>query len=207
MNNSALVVVDMQNDFCPGGNLAVEDGDKVVPVINKVIPYFQLIVFTQDWHPKDHVSFASMHENAEVNDIITIDNIEQVMWPDHCVQNTKGAEFHPDLNTKPAHAFIRKGFRKGLDSYSAFFENDKKTPTGLRGYLKELGTQNVYVAGLATDYCVHFTAMDAISQGFTTYIIEEAVRGVDFPKGNIEKTLDKFKQAGGKLISERDITS
>src|SRR5699024_5120833 len=173
----ALIIVDIQNDFCPGGALAVKDGDKVIPIINQLTDKFDVIVQTQDWHPADHTSFASMHEGKEPYETIEKFYGEQVLWPDHCVQGTEGAEFHKDLKANPSQLIIRKGFRKEIDSYSAFFENDQKTVTGLSGYLKDQKVDTLYICGLATDFCVKWSALDGIKEGFNVYVIEDASKG------------------------------
>jgi len=202
---SALIVVDVQNDFCPGGGLAVTDGDNVVPVINKLTDSFSTIVATQDWHPSDHSSFSSNNSGTAVYDMKDIDGITQVMWPDHCVQGTDGADFHKELNTDKFSVVIRKGTQQRLDSYSGFLENDKKTPTGLKGYLTDKGIKKVYVTGLATDYCVLYTAMDAKSAGFEVYLVSDACRGVDFPEGNVDKAIQQMQENGIKIITSGGI--
>ncbi|MFW5848140.1 MAG: bifunctional nicotinamidase/pyrazinamidase [Spirochaetota bacterium] len=206
MSNKALIVVDVQNDFCPGGALAVAEGDQVVPVINRIAPQFDVVVATQDWHPKNHVSFASSHQGHEVGETIEVDGIEQAMWPDHCVQGTKGADFHPDLDLRPVNVMLRKGTRSELDSYSGFRETDRKTRTGLAGYLRELDVSEVMVCGLATDYCVFFTAMDAHEAGFKTTVVTDAARGIDQPEGHLEEAINEMKQAGITLTTSAALT-
>lgn len=203
--DSALIVVDVQNDFCPGGGLAVTDGDMIVPVINRLMESFTTVVATQDWHPADHSSFSSNNSGTAVYDMKDINGIAQVMWPDHCVQGTDGADFHKDLNTDRFSVVIRKGTQTMLDSYSGFLENDKKTATGLRGYLTDKGIKKVYVTGLATDYCVLYTAMDAKSAGFDVYLITDACRGVDFPAGNVDAALKQMQENGINIISSGGI--
>ncbi|HTP57628.1 MAG TPA: bifunctional nicotinamidase/pyrazinamidase [Spirochaetia bacterium] len=200
-----LLVVDVQNDFCPGGSLAVEEGDQVVDVINRLMPYFDRVVATQDWHPRDHVSFATSHPGKKVLDIVDADGIQQVLWPDHCVQGTQGAELFPRLDVGRIELVLRKGLRRRLDSYSAFFENDHVTDTGLRFYLSGLGARQVFVCGLATDYCVRSSALDARRLGFDVSLVQDACRGVDFPTGSVQKALAELKAAGVKLISSSDI--
>jgi len=195
-----LLVIDVQNDFCPGGSLAVEEGDQVVPVINRLMPLFDRVVATQDWHPKDHVSFASSHPGKKVLDVVDAGGIEQVLWPDHCVQGTRGAELAPRLEVGSIELVLRKGFHRGLDSYSAFFENDHSTDTGLRYYLSGLGAREVFVCGLATDYCVRASALDARGLGFEVTVVQDACRGVDFPTGSTEKALSEMKAAGIRLV-------
>lgn len=200
MSKRALIIVDVQQDFCPGGALAVKDGDEVVPVINGISNRFDLVTATQDWHPEGHISFASTHDK-EAGTVIDTGGIKQMLWPDHCVRGGKNSGFHPDLNLAPVNLIIRKGTTAGLDSYSAFFENDNTTPTGLSFYLKGLGVTEVYLCGLATDYCVYFSALDAKNQGFETYIILDACRGVDIPEGNINRATRDMKTKGIHLIN------
>jgi nicotinamidase/pyrazinamidase len=195
-----LLIVDVQNDFCPGGSLAVETGDEVVPVINRILPGFPLVVATQDWHPPDHVSFASSHPGRKPLEMVSANGIEQVLWPDHCVQGTRGADLHPRLDTSRVGLLLRKGMRKGLDSYSAFFENDRRTDTGLRHYLKGLGVRAVFVCGLATDYCVLFSALDARRLGFRVTVVTDACRGVDLPRENVSRALAAMEKAGVRML-------
>lgn len=201
----ALVVIDVQNDFCPGGSLAVTDGDLVVPVINRLYEKFDKVVATQDWHPADHASFSSNNAGTNPMEMIDLKGIMQVMWPDHCVQGTTGADFHPELMTDPFDLIIRKGTNQTLDSYSAFLENDQHTETGLTHYFKGLGINDLYFVGLATDYCVYFSAMDAKDAGFNTHVIIDACRGVDFPEHNIDRTIEIMKVAGIHIIESKDI--
>jgi len=177
--DTALIVVDVQNDFCPGGRLAVPDGDAVVAPINRLIERFQNVVLTQDWHPSGHSSFASSHAGHSPFASIAMPYGQQTLWPDHCVQGTEGAEFHPALAWRKAQLVIRKGFRPAIDSYSAFFENDHKTATGLAGYLKERGLTRIVLAGLATDFCVAYSALDARRLGFSATVAADASRGID----------------------------
>ena len=204
-NARALLVVDVQNDFCPGGSLAVEEGDHVVEVINRLMPLFERVVATQDWHPKDHVSFASSHPGKKVLDIVDSDGIQQVLWPDHCVQGTPGAELFSRLEIGRIELVLRKGLRRRLDSYSAFFENDHVTDTGLRYYLAGLGTREIFLCGLATDYCVRSSALDARRLGFEVSVVRDACRGVDFPQGSVEKALAEMKAAGVRLVNSTDV--
>ncbi|GAB1535298.1 bifunctional nicotinamidase/pyrazinamidase [Geovibrio sp. ADMFC3] len=203
--NTALIVVDVQNDFCPGGALAVKNGNRVVSVINSLVDSFEITIGTQDWHPVNHGSFASSNEGTEPFSVQTLNGIEQVMWPDHCIQGTHGADFHPDLHADAFHVVIRKGANPDIDSYSAFTENDGVTVTGLKGCLKELGVTKVYVTGLATDFCVMYTALDAVKAGFETYVIEDACKGVDFPEGNVVKALSAMKEAGVRIVQSADV--
>ncbi len=175
----ALILIDIQNDFCPGGALAVPGGDAVVPVANRLARRFSTVVLTQDWHPADHRSFASAHPGAALFSTVTLSYGPQVLWPDHCVQGTAGAGFHPDLDTDAAHLLVRKGFHRAIDSYSAFAENDRTTTTGLAGLLRDRGITRVFLAGLATDYCVAFSADDAVRSGFATVVVEDGCRAID----------------------------
>ncbi len=175
----ALIVIDVQNDFCPGGALAVAGGDQIIPRINALMDEFQTVVLTQDWHPVNHASFAANHSGAAPFSLTEMPYGPQVLWPVHCVQGTPGAAFHPDLRTDPAQLVIRKGFRPGIDSYSAFFENDRRTATGLEGYLRSRGITGLVLVGLATDYCVAYSAMDAARLGFAATLLEGACRAID----------------------------
>lgn len=175
----ALIVVDIQNDFCPGGALAVAGGDQIVPAVNALMADFQTVVLTQDWHPARHSSFASSHAGAAPFGLTQMPYGAQVLWPDHCVQGTQGAAFHPDLAVDAGHLILRKGFRPGIDSYSAFFENDQQTPTGLEGYLRSRGINDLTFVGLATDFCVAWSALDAARLGFGARLIESACRAID----------------------------
>lgn len=197
--DAALLIVDVQNDFCPGGALGVPDGDAVVGPINRLSRHFRCVVFTQDWHPADHISFASTWKRS-AHDTVVSNGIPQVLWPEHCVQGSKGAAFHPGLRVESASIILRKGMRQDLDSYSALFENDRKTPTGLDGYLRCLDIKTLWIAGLSTDYCVYYTAMDALRQGYEIHIVEDAVRGVDVPKGNVERVLAELRGLGASFV-------
>ena len=205
-----LLVIDVQRDFCPGGRLAITDGDAVVPVINRLASHFEHIVLTQDWHPPRHTSFASMHsrEGKQPYDTIKADYGPQTLWPDHCVQNTLGATFHPGLDEVfgRAELILRKGFRREIDSYSAFFENDKHTATGLAGYLRERGFQRIFLAGLAYDFCVRFSAVDAVRAGFAAFVVEDACRPVNLP-GSVAETNQEFASKGVQRITSADITA
>jgi nicotinamidase/pyrazinamidase len=174
-----LLVIDVQNDFCPGGALAVGEGDAVVPVVNHLAERFEHVVLTQDWHPAGHSSFASSHPGSAPFETIAMPYGPQTLWPDHCVQGTPGAAFHSELLTNRAQLVVRKGFRSAIDSYSAFYENDRRTPTGLAGYLRERGLKRVFLAGLATDYCVYYSAVDARREGFDAIVIENGCRAID----------------------------
>jgi nicotinamidase/pyrazinamidase len=194
-----LVVIDVQNDFCFGGSLAVPGGDAVVPLINEIAKDFKHVVVTQDWHPKGHLSFASSHKGKEPFSQIMLPYGKQTLWPDHCIQGQHGAQLHKMLHVPHTDVIIRKGFRREIDSYSAFFENDHETPTGLAGYLKERGFTRIYFAGLAFDYCVRFSAEDAHMQGFETFVIENACKAIDYD-GSADDTRKSFKSKGINLI-------
>lgn len=178
-DDDVLLVIDVQNDFCAAGALAVADADAVVPVINRLTERFDHVVLTQDWHPAGHSSFATSHPGSAAFDTINMPYGPQTLWPDHCVQGTPGAEFHSQLKTKRAELVIRKGFRAGIDSYSAFFENDRRTSTGLSGYLRDRGFNRIFLAGLATDYCVYYSALDARRLGFDSVVIEAGCRAIN----------------------------
>jgi len=199
----ALIIVDVQNDFLPGGSLAVKDGDSVIPVINKLQNHFDLVVATQDWHPADHKSFASSHPGKKVFDEIILNGLPQVLWPDHCVQETHGAEFSPLLDTKKIEAIFRKGMDKNIDSYSGFFDNGKKKATGMGSYLKGRNVTGIFVTGLAADYCVNFTALDGLELGFDSTIVIDATLPID--EKNFKKVVEKFTSKGGRLIRSREI--
>lgn len=194
--SDVLIVVDVQNDFCPGGNLAVPRGDEIIPLINSLGSQFSNVVLTQDWHPSDHQSFASQHSGRQPYETITLSYGPQVLWPDHCVQNTLGAAFHRSLDIPHASLVLRKGMNRNIDSYSAFFENDRQTPTGLAGYLRERGLNRVFLAGLALDFCVRYSAEDASSCGFPAIVIGDACRGID---------VDGSLTAAQKSFASRDI--
>jgi nicotinamidase/pyrazinamidase len=194
----ALIVIDVQNDFCPGGALAVAGGDEIISRINGLMGDFATVVLTQDWHPADHASFAANHPGAAPFSLTTMPYGPQVLWPTHCVQGTTGAEFHKDLRTDPAQLVIRKGFRPGIDSYSAFFENDKSTATGLDGYLRSRGVTSVTLVGLATDYCVAYSALDAARLGFKATVLEGACRAIDL-NGSLADAKAQMRAAGVAL--------
>ncbi|MDJ0957454.1 MAG: bifunctional nicotinamidase/pyrazinamidase [Arenicellales bacterium] len=198
-STDCLIVIDVQNDFCPGGALEVPHGDEVVPVINSLLGKFAHEVMTQDWHPADHFSFASNHPGKSPFETTELDYGEQVLWPDHCVQGSYGAEFHPELKTTGAEMSLRKGYMKNIDSYSAFYENDRKTPTGLTGYLNSRGFQRVFLTGLATDFCVGYSAIDAAREGFEVYVIEDACRAIDLD-GSLDRSKQDMHNAGVHMI-------
>ena len=199
----ALLVVDVQNDFCPGGSLAVESGYEVVNIINRLMPGFSRVIATQDWHPPNHVSFASSHPGRRPLDVVDAGGIEQVLWPDHCVRGSAGAELHPRLETGRIGLVLRKGMRRELDSYSVFFENDHRTDTGLRHYLKGMRLNEIFIAGLTTDYCVRSSSLDAARLGFRVTVVADACRGVDFPKGSVNEALAAMEKAGVRVIDSR----
>lgn len=194
----ALIVIDVQNDFCPGGALAVAGGDEIISRINGLMGDFATVVLTQDWHPANHASFAANHPGATPFSLTQMPYGPQVLWPTHCVQGTKGAEFHADLRTDPAQLIVRKGFRSGIDSYSAFFENDRTTATGLEGYLKNRGVTSVTLVGLATDYCVAYSALDAARLGFKATVLEGAARAIDL-NGSLADAQAQMRAAGVAL--------
>lgn len=196
--NQALIVIDIQNDFCPGGALAVAEGDVIIPRVNALMAEFPVVVLTQDWHPPTHSSFASNHPGKAAFDSVTMPYGEQTLWPDHCIQGSTGAFFHPALRTDPADLIIRKGFRPGIDSYSAFFENDRETPTGLDGYLRNRGVTGITLVGLATDYCVAYSALDAARLGFAVTVLLGACRAIDLG-GSLERMVNDMRAAGVKL--------
>jgi nicotinamidase/pyrazinamidase len=198
--NSALLAIDLQYDFMPGGTLAVPDGDAVVPVVNRLGRRFANVVLTQDWHPPRHASFASSHAGRKPFDTMRLAYGEQVLWPDHCVQGTSGAALHEDLDLPQAQLVIRKGYHPGVDSYSAFREADRTTQTGLAGYLRERGITQIYACGLATDFCVAWSALDAAQAGFTVHVVEEACRAIDLG-GSLAKAWSDMRTAGIERIS------
>ena len=201
---AALIVVDIQNDFLPGGALAVPRGDGTVAIGNRLMPLFPTVVLTADWHPADHSSFASQHAGKSPYDVVPMPYGNQVLWPNHCVAGTSGADFAAELETVRAHAVIRKGTDKNCDSYSGFLAADRKTPTGLAGYLKSRGVTTVFVCGLATDFCVAWTAQDAAAAGFKTYLIEDASRAID-AGGSLAAAMAGLKTAGVGVIEKKDV--
>jgi nicotinamidase/pyrazinamidase len=203
-DRDCLLVVDVQNDFCPGGNLAVPHGDEVVPVINKLAARFAHVILTQDWHPRGHLSFASSHVGKKPFDTVEVAYGKQELWPDHCVQGTAGAQFRQDLDIPHAELVLRKGYHRAIDSYSAFYENDKKTHTGLAGYLRERGLTRVFVAGLAFDFCVRFSCEDAYREGFEAIVVEDACRGIDLA-GSMGKTRQVLAELGVALVPSKAV--
>jgi nicotinamidase/pyrazinamidase len=201
----ALILVDIQNDFCPGGSLAVNDGDKIVPVVNALQKKFDLIIATQDWHPADHVSFAANHPGKTAGEFIPLGESQQILWPVHCSQGSKGAEFVAELDKAKITKVFQKGTAKMVDSYSGFFDNDHKNSTGLGDYLRAEGVEEVYITGLATDYCVKFTALDALNLGFKTNVVLDGCRGVNLNPGDVEHAVEEMKAAGIKVISSKEV--
>jgi nicotinamidase/pyrazinamidase len=200
-DRDVLIVVDVQNDFCPGGALAVPQGDEIVPVVNYLAGEFAHVILTQDWHPRGHASFASSHAGKQPFQTMEIAYGQQILWPDHCVQGTQGAAFHSGLDVPHAELLIRKGFRSGIDSYSAFRENDRRTPTGLAGYLKERGFERITLCGLATDFCVFYSAIDGCEAGFEVKVVTSACRGIDVD-GSLDHALRSMSEAGVTLLAE-----
>lgn len=204
----ALICVDIQNDFCPGGSLEVKEGDQVIPVANKLMAHFDLVVATQDWHPANHKSFAAMHPWRYPGDVIDLNGLQQILWPIHCVQGSFGAEFAPGLNTDAFEAVFVKGTDTEIDSYSGFFDNGHRKATGLGDYLKEKGVDEVYILGLALDVCVKFTVLDALGLGFKTYLVEDGCRGVNLNEGDSDKALSEMREKGAIIAqSDQIITS
>ena len=195
---NAFIIVDLQNDFLPGGALAVPDGDRIIPLVNKLQTSFELVVATQDWHPKNHMSFASNHKGKAVFDEIVLNGLDQILWPDHCVQGSKGAEFSPALDTNHIEAVFRKGMNREIDSYSGFYDNGHRKTTGLADYLRGRRVKKVFIAGLAADFCVYFTALDAVKEGFDTVLIEDATKPIEVERFNRLK--NDFIKSGGKII-------
>lgn len=198
-----LIIVDAQIDFMPGGALEVKGGDRIIPVINKILPQFDLVVATQDWHPRNHKSFAVNHSGKKEFEIIELNGLEQKLWPPHCVQETKGADFHPDLKTGRIEAIFRKGMDPEIDSYSGFYDNGHKKSTGLSGYLREKGATELYFCGLAADICVYFSLLDALKEGFSATLIEDAA--VPLIPEEFGRIKDDIQQKGGKIISSNEL--
>jgi len=205
VTTTALLVIDIQNDFVPGGQLAVPGGAEIVPLVNQLGGMFRHVVCAQDWHPAGHASFASSHEGKQPFEIIQLPYGEQKLWPDHCVQGTPGAELHPALDLPHTQLIIRKGCNPAIDSYSAFMEADRQTPTGLAGYLKERGIDTVYLVGLALDFCVMFSALDARMAGFNAIVVLDACRGIDID-GSMETAIRRMQEAGVKLVQSGEMT-
>jgi nicotinamidase/pyrazinamidase len=200
-----LILVDLQYDFMPGGALAVTDGDQLVAVANRLMPHFDLVIATQDWHPAGHMSFASSHEGRGVGDLIQLDGLDQVLWPDHCVQRSRGAKFHHDLNIERIGHIVQKGTAPRVDSYSGFFDNGHRTATELADLLKQSGITEIAVMGLATDYCVKFTAIDATQLGLRTSLIKDGCRGVDLTSGDIDRAIIEMVAAGVQMVDAEQL--
>lgn len=198
--SSVLIVTDVQNDFCPGGALGIEEGDTIIPAINRLARTFPNVIATQDWHPPGHISFASSHQGKQPQGTIELESGTQILWPDHCVQGTPGADLHRELHIPACQLVIRKGYRPDLDSYSAFFENDHRTPTGLGGYLRERGLSRVFLTGLATDFCVRYSALDGRKLGLDVFVIDEACKGIDV-EGSLDQAWAEMDDAGVVRIS------
>jgi nicotinamidase/pyrazinamidase len=203
---SALIMVDIQNDFCEGGSLAVPEGGRIVPLANQVQALFDLVIATQDWHSEDHTSFASNHPGYHVGDTIDIKGVTQILWPDHCIQGSKGALFHPQLDTHKVKHIVHKGIDKNIDSYSAFFDNAHLRDTELNDYLRGEQVDDIFILGLATDYCVKYTALDAVHLGFHVYVIQDACRGVELQPGDSARAINEMREAGVIIIEAKDIT-
>lgn len=201
----ALVLVDLQNDFLPGGALAVREGDRVIPIANRLQHEVDLVVATQDWHPRDHASFASQHTGKRPGELITLEGLPQVLWPDHCVQLTHGAAFAATLDTKRIAKILPKGMDRRVDSYSGFFDNGRRHDTGLADYLRLKGVRELLVCGLATDYCVKWTALDAAELGFDTFVVVDACRGVELNEGDVDDALDELEDAGVELVESDEL--
>lgn len=204
LSRTALLVIDVQNDFIPGGSLPVPEGERIVPLINQLARQFQQVVIAQDWHPRGHASFASSHPGRQPYDVIQLPYGEQTLWPDHCVQSSAGAEFHPELDLPHAQLVIRKGCNPDIDSYSAFLEADRRTTTGLAGYLSERGIDTIYMVGLALDFCVMYSALDARAAGFNAVVVLDACRAIDLD-GSLAAAIERMQVAGVKLIQSTDL--
>lgn len=201
----ALLIVDVQNDFLPGGALAVSEGDLVIPVINSLQEHFDLIVATQDWHPPDHGSFAANHPGRNVGEFIDLNGVQQILWSVHCVQESVGADFHTDLERDKWAAVFQKGTQKTVDSYSGFFDNNRQGDTGLSSFLKKEGATDLFVCGLATDYCVKFTVLDGMSEGFNTYLIADGTKAVNLEVGDYARSIKTMEQHGARIITSKDL--
>ena len=201
-----LIIIDIQNDFCPGGALAVPKGDTIIPTINRVAPRFRVVVATKDWHPAAHISFADTHPNRSVGETVATNYGTQRLWPVHCVQGSRGAEVHPSLALAPVHLVVHKGYNPQCDSYSCFFDSNR-APTGLAAWLQSRGTQEIYLCGLATDYCVLSSALDSVSLSFKTRVISDAIQGVNAPPGSVAAALNTMNSIGVSLVDSADLFS
>ena len=201
----ALILVDLQNDFLPGGALGVPGGDQVIPVANRLMPEFDLVVATKDWHPEDHGSFAAGHPGREPGEVIELDGLDQILWPVHCVQGSYGSELAASLDVSGITKVFFKGTDPRVDSYSTFFDNAKRRSTGLADYLRDAGVDEVFLLGLATDYCVKYSALDAVGLGFRTYVVEDGCRGVDLRPGDSQRALDEMRDAGVEILHSREV--
>lgn len=201
----ALLLVDIQNDFLPGGALEVKQGDQIIPTVNELQPYFELVVATQDFHPADHGSFAANHSGKKPGEFIILEGLEQILWPVHCVQGTAGAEFAKALKMNQVATVVKKGLDKNIDSYSGFYDNGHKRSTGLTRYLKDKGVDRVFVTGLAADYCVKFTALDALKEGFKTVVVQDATRAVNLEEGDFEKAMDELQEKGATIMQSKEV--
>lgn len=202
---NALIMVDLQNDFCQGGNLAVPGSEEIIPHANRLQEHFDLVIATQDWHPSNHTSFARNHPKYKVGDVVSLGSMQQILWPVHCIQESFGANFHPQLNINKVAKVFHKGVDSQIDSYSAFFDNAHLRSTGLKEYLHNLGVENVYIMGLATDYCVKYSTLDAIYLGFNVYVIADACRGVDLKSGDVDQAFEDMRRAGVEITCMRQI--
>ncbi len=196
---TALLIVDIQNDFLPGGALAVPGGDEIIPLINELMPEYDLVVATQDWHPAGHGSFAASHNGRQIGEVIDLHGLSQVLWPEHCIEGRPGADFASELDSTRIDHVVRKGSDPTVDSYSGFFDNAHRNPTGLADYLRKQGVTDVHVVGLATDYCVKFTTLDALDEGFQTTLVEDACRGVNLEPGDVGRTIEECRAAGARI--------
>lgn len=202
---NALILIDLQYDFMPGGALAVAEGDRIVPIANQLLPHFDLAVATQDWHPANHGSFASQHPGKKPGDVVLLEGVSQVLWPDHCVQGSHGAELHHDLNLGQLDHVVQKGTDPTIDSYSGFYDNGHRRATGLANYLRERQVTDVYILGLAADYCVKFTALDAVQEGFKTWLIEDGCRGVNLKPDDVDEAIQEMKTAGVRIARSNEL--
>jgi len=198
---SVLLIVDVQNDFCLGGALAIKDGDKVVPLVNQLRPHFERVILTQDWHPANHLSFAENHPGKKAGDIVDLEGAPQILWPSHCVQGSAGAQFHKDLVIQSEDLIFKKGTDQNLDSYSAFYDNQRRKSTGLGEYLRRIGCREITICGLATDYCVRYTVLDALAEEFKVNVVTEACRGVDLNDGDSARAIEEMKEQGARIAT------